>query len=139
MAIEFYSEDVDLPKIDINKCEQWFAQVVENQGFVVGDITIVFVSDNYLLEMNNQYLDHDYYTDIITFDYTEEKTVSGDLFISVDTVLSNSQEFGVDYLNELHRVMIHGVLHLIGFDDKSEEHQLEMTKMENSSLELLLN
>jgi rRNA maturation RNase YbeY len=137
LAIEFYSEDVDLPSIDINQLTLWIEKVIIGQECTPGDICVVFVSDDYLLEMNNQYLEHDYFTDIITFDYSEEKVISGDLFISVDTVTSNSQEFNVPFIDELHRVIIHGVLHLIGFDDKTDEDKLMMTQMENSSLEVL--
>ena len=137
MAVEFYSEDVDLPVIDINQLTLWIEKIIIGQEFIPGDVSVIFVSDDYLLEMNNQYLEHDYFTDIITFDYSEEKIISGDLFISIDTVLSNSQEFNVPFLHELHRVIIHGVLHLMGFDDKSDAEKEIMTQMENSSLEVL--
>lgn len=137
MAVEFYSEDVDLPVIDINQLTLWIEKIIIGQEFIPGDVSVIFVSDDYLLEMNNQYLEHDYFTDIITFDYSEEKIISGDLFISIDTVLSNSQEFNVPFLHELHRVIIHGVLHLMGFDDKSDTEKEIMTQMENSSLEVL--
>lgn len=137
MALEFYSEDVDLPVIDINQLTLWIEKTIIGQEFIPGDVSVIFVSDDYLLEMNNQYLEHDYFTDIITFDYSEEKVISGDLFISIDTVLSNSQEFNVPFLHELHRVIIHGVLHLMGFDDKSDAEKEIMTQMENSSLEVL--
>ena len=137
MAVEFYSEDVDLPVIDINQLTLWIEKIIIGQEFIPGDVSVIFVSDDYLLEMNNQYLEHDYFTDIITFDYSEEKIISGDLFISIDTVLSNSQEFNVPFLHELHRVIIHGVLHLMGFDDKSDPEKEIMTQMENSSLEVL--
>lgn len=137
MATEFYSEDVEFPAIDIDHLSSWIDKIIEKEGCETGDISVIFVSDEYLLQVNNQYLEHDYFTDIITFDYSEDHIVSGDLFISVDTVLSNSQDFNVTFLQELHRVIIHGVLHLIGFDDKSDADQEIMTKMENLSLEMM--
>lgn len=137
MATEFYSEDVEFPDIDIDHLSSWIDKIIEKEGCETGDISVIFVSDEYLLQVNNQYLEHDYFTDIITFDYSEDHIVSGDLFISVDTVLSNSQDFNVTFLQELHRVIIHGVLHLIGFDDKSDADQEIMTKMENLSLEMM--
>ena len=137
MATEFYSEDVEFPDIDIDHLSSWIDKIIEKEGCETGDISVIFVSDEYLLQVNNQYLEHNYFTDIITFDYSEDHIVSGDLFISVDTVLSNSQDFNVTFLQELHRVIIHGVLHLIGFDDKSDADQEIMTKMENLSLEMM--
>lgn len=137
MAVEFFSEDVELPDINIDILSSWIHKVVSNEGYILGDISVIFVSDEYLLEMNNQYLEHDYFTDIITFDYTEEKNLSGDLFISIDTVLSNSQDFKVPFINELHRVIIHGILHLMGYDDKTPEDKHIMQRMENESLEVL--
>ena len=101
---------------------------------ILGDISIIFVSDSYLLEMNQKYLNHDYYTDIITFDYCDMNIVSGDLFISVDRVQENAETFDVDVLTELHRVMIHGVLHLCGYKDKTEEEERNMRELENKYL-----
>ena len=101
---------------------------------ILGDISIIFVSDEYLLEMNQSYLSHDYYTDIITFDYCEGNLISGDLFISVDRVEENADTFNVAFLSELHRVMIHGVLHLCGYKDKSMEEEKQMRLLENKYL-----
>jgi rRNA maturation RNase YbeY len=101
---------------------------------ILGDISIIFVSDEYLLEMNQSYLSHDYYTDIITFDYCEGNLISGDLFISVDRVGENADTFNVAFLSELHRVMIHGVLHLCGYKDKSIEEEKQMRILENKYL-----
>jgi len=135
--IEFNFEDIDQPRINIDDISEWIKQVIELNNKNVGELTYIFCSDEYLLDINKQYLNHDYYTDIITFNYCEQDIISGDLFISLDTVLDNSKTFGVSYESELHRVIIHGILHLIGFDDKTDESQEEMTRQENLSLELL--
>ncbi|MGB5989898.1 MAG: rRNA maturation RNase YbeY [Marinifilaceae bacterium] len=137
--IDFNFEEIDAIDIKLEEAERWITQVIEKNNMNVGELTYIFCSDEYLLEINKQYLQHDYFTDIITFNYCEGDTISGDLFISVDTVLDNAKTFGVDYLTELNRVIIHGVLHLIGFDDKCDEDQEEMTRQENLSLELLNN
>ena len=94
----------------------------------------MFCDDQKILEVNNQYLEHDYYTDIITFDYTTGNTISGDIFISLDTVKSNADEYGADFETELHRILIHGILHLCGNDDKSPELRADMTNKENKAL-----
>jgi len=110
---------------------EWLTDVVRNEGGVLGEITIVFMDDDELLEYNEQYLNHDYYTDIITFDYTESGVVSGDLLISIDRIQDNASNLGQSFLNELHRVCVHGVLHLFGYKDKSPEHQEEMRAKED--------
>ena len=102
----------------------------------IGDINVIFCSDNYILDVNMKYLQHDYFTDIITFDYCEGKVLSGDLFISVDSVRENSIEFGTDFEEELHRVIVHGVLHLIGYDDHTEEDKKVMRQKENYYLQM---
>jgi rRNA maturation RNase YbeY len=110
---------------------EWLTDVVRNEGGVLGEITIVFMDDDELLEYNEQYLNHNYYTDIITFDYTEGGVVSGDLLISIDRIQDNASNLGQSFLNELHRVCVHGVLHLLGYKDKSPEHQEEMRAKED--------
>jgi rRNA maturation RNase YbeY len=110
------------------------SNVVKTELKELGDISIIFVSDQYLLEMNQKYLSHDYFTDIITFDYCEHNIISGDLFISVDRVKENADSFNVDELTEIHRVMIHGVLHLCGYKDKTEEEEKNMRLLENKYL-----
>ncbi len=135
--IEFLFEDVDSIGFNEEILTNWIIKVIESHNFILGDLTYIFCSDNYILNVNKEYLQHDYYTDIITFNYCEENIISGDLFISLDTVKSNSDLYGVDFQIEWYRVIIHGVLHLIGFDDKSDEQQSEMTKMEDSCLLLL--
>ena len=102
----------------------------------LGDINIIFCSDNYILDVNMKYLQHDYFTDIITFDYCEKKVLSGDLFISVDSVRENSVYYGTEFEDELNRVIVHGLLHLIGYDDHSEEDVKVMREKENYYLEM---
>src|ERR1044071_3674818 len=105
---------------------------------MLGDVNVIFCSDDYLLEMNREHLDHDYYTDIITFDYSEEAVVSGDLFISVDRVSDNASGLSVSFLDELNRVCVHGLLHLCGYKDKSEAEELLMRSKEDEMLALRL-
>ncbi len=117
--------------------KQWIKTVVENKGKKLGDVSYILCDDDYLLEVNRQYLKHDYYTDIITFDYTENDRIGGDLFISIDRVKDNATALQVPEHEELMRVMIHGVLHLLGLKDKSEEEVKQMRKAEEECLELL--
>lgn len=137
MAIYYQSEGIKFPAIKRREMTNWIKQVAASFGKKVGDVSYIFCSDEKILEVNNQYLQHDYYTDIITFDYTEADAISGDIFISLDTVKSNSEQFKTVYDNELHRVIIHGILHLCGINDKTGEEQEEMTKYENEMLKLL--
>lgn len=115
----------------------WFTKITEKEGKILDDIALIFCTDDYLLEINQQHLGHDYYTDIVTFDYCWENHVSGDLFISLDRVRENATEFGVSFLQELHRVIIHGVLHLCGYKDKSDDEEVLMRNKENEALLLL--
>ena len=117
--------------------KQWVKTVVENKGKKLGEVSYILCDDDYLLEVNRQYLKHDYYTDIITFDYTENDRIGGDLFISIDRVRDNATALQVSEHEELMRVMIHGVLHLLGLKDKSEEEAKHMRKAEEECLELL--
>ncbi|MFT3741049.1 MAG: rRNA maturation RNase YbeY [Breznakibacter sp.] len=141
MTINFYAEDVGLPKINKAKLKKWIGQISENELCSIGDISVVFVSDQYLLQMNVNYLSHDYLTDIITFDYSYnnngKRVISGDLFISIDRIEFNSKDYQVAFEHELHRVIIHGVLHLIGFKDKTQKEFRLMKEKENESLEIL--
>jgi rRNA maturation RNase YbeY len=132
--IEFYNEDVELPHLDTGRVKQWLLFIAGKHEKEVGEISYIFCSDSYLLEVNKQYLGHDYLTDIITFDYTEGNTISGDVFISVVRVADNAIEFNVSYEEELLRVISHGILHLIGFKDKNEADQEVMTQQENASI-----
>jgi rRNA maturation RNase YbeY len=116
--------------------QSWFLSVIQRFNKEKGDITIVFCSDAYILEMNRSHLNHDYYTDIITFDYCEGDLVSGDLFISLDTVLSNSIELETSFIDEIHRVCVHGLLHLLGFKDKTDDDEKEMRLQEDIMLSI---
>jgi len=137
MPISFYTEDVKLPEIKKRIITNWIKDIAAKYDKKVGEISYIFCSDKKILEVNRQYLQHDYYTDIITFDYTEENKISGDLFISLDTVKSNSISFGTSYKEELHRTIIHGILHLCGIDDKGPGEREIMERNENKALALL--
>lgn len=137
MAITFYNEGVDFPPIDKKRVSAWIKTVAKNYEKNIGGITYLFCSDTQILETNKKYLQHDYYTDIITFDYSEKGIVSGDIFISLETVKTNSEQFNTPYLEELHRVIIHGILHLCGQNDKTKEDADEMRKKENEALKIL--
>ena len=128
--ISYNTENVRMPKIRRRDTSKWIRQVAAKHG----KIAYIFCDDEKILEVNKQYLQHDYYTDIITFDYTEEDVISGDIFISLDTVKSNSEEQHTDYDEELHRVIIHGILHLCGIDDKGPGEREIMEKEENKAL-----
>jgi probable rRNA maturation factor len=132
--IDFQLINKEIPGFNSEFFVLSLTNLLNNESKILGDISIIFVSDSYLLEMNQKYLNHDYYTDIITFDYCEMNIVSGDLFISVDRVQENAETFDVDLLTELHRVMIHGLLHLCGYKDKSLEEERLMRELENKYL-----
>ena len=133
--IEFSLENVDVPGLDSEHFALWLEQVVLSEGFELGDINLIFCSDEALLKMNIDFLQHDYYTDIITFDYCEDGVVCGDLFISIDRVLDNSIELNTSYDSELKRVCVHGVLHLCGYKDKSDADEKEMRLKEDFYLQ----
>lgn len=139
MAIIYQNEGVKAPLIKKREVTKWIKDVAASYDKKVGDVSYIFCSDEKILEINKAYLQHDYYTDIITFDYTDENVISGDIFISLDTVESNAKEFNTDYLEELHRIIIHGVLHLCGINDKGPGEREYMTECENKALSLLLN
>ncbi|MDD5960746.1 MAG: rRNA maturation RNase YbeY [Bacteroidales bacterium] len=136
MAIQF-SFQTNYPLKSRTKIKQWIKQVIEAKGKKTGNITYIFCNDEYLLEVNKQYLQHDYYTDVITFDYVENDLISGDIFISTDRVRENALAFGSSETEELHRVIIHGALHLLGLKDKSEKEASQMRQAENEALKLL--
>ncbi len=136
--IDIYFEDTrEISGITSDFYEQWLSEVTRLENKKLGDVTLIFCSDEYLLNINQTYLDHDYYTDIITFDYTEGDFVSGDLYISVDRVSENAEINNVSFLNELNRVVVHGVLHLCGYKDKSDEEEKQMRRKEDDALNLL--
>ena len=136
MAIHFFSESTSFELAKREQLTSWIESGLKEEGFSVGEINFIFCSDDYLLDINRKHLDHDYYTDIITFDYTDESLVSGDIFISIDRVEDNSMELKLPFQDELHRVMAHGILHLSGYNDKTSEQQAEMTKREDFWLSL---
>ena len=129
--------DIKMPDISHRETTAWVRAVAASYGKRVGDIAYVFCNDDKILEVNRQYLQHDYYTDIITFDYCEGDMLSGDLFISLDTVRTNAEQFGKTYDDELHRVIIHGILHLVGINDKGPGESEIMEAAEDKALTLL--
>jgi rRNA maturation RNase YbeY len=136
MSIRFASQDIDFELLEVEKVKNWISQVIQLRGKRVGNISYLFCDDEYLLGVNQQYLDHDTYTDIITFDYVAADLISGDIMISIDRVEENAAQFGVPFGQELHRVIIHGVLHLLGQGDKSDDEAAEMRRQEEESLAL---
>ena len=134
IMITYNSEGVRMPKIKKRDTSAWIKAVAASYGRKVGEIGYLFVDDEKILEVNREYLGHDYYTDVITFDYDEDETVSGDIVISLDTVRSNAQLFGKTYEEELYRVIIHGILHLCGINDKGPGEREIMEAAENKAL-----
>lgn len=137
--IIFQTQHVELPRFDQTALAGWIERVARAHDRVVGSLTYVFCDDDYILEVNRDYLHHDYYTDIITFDYSNSRRVSGDMVISLDTVRSNAELFGRDYNDELLRVVIHGVLHLCGINDKGSGEREIMERHENEALAMINN
>lgn len=135
--IRYFTEDIAFSLNGKARTKQWLKEVASREDRLIGNINIIFCSDKYLLDINRKFLSHDYYTDIITFDDCEGTTLNGDLFISIDTVCANADEYAEGrFREELDRVMVHGILHLIGYDDHSEEEQKMMRKKENEALAL---
>lgn len=134
--ISYFFEDTDFVFKGKTLNNRWLRMVAKSEIRRLGQISIIFCSDNYILDINQKYLGHDYFTDIITFDYCEGDRLSGDLFISVDSVRENSIEYGTEFNDELNRVIVHGILHLIGYDDGSEEEIAQMRSKENYYLSL---
>ena len=135
--ITYNAEGIRMPKIRKRDTSAWIKAVAASYGRKVGDIGYMFVDDEKILEVNREYLGHDYYTDIITFDYDEGDTINGDLVISLDTVRTNAEKFGKTYEEELHRVIIHGILHLCGINDKGPGEREIMEAAENKALAML--
>ena len=134
--VSYFTEDIKFSFKEKRLTSRWLKLVAESEIRRLGDISIIFCSDNYILDVNIKYLQHDYYTDIITFDYCEGDTLSGDLFISVDSVRENASFYGTEFPVELNRVIVHGLLHLIGYDDHTEEDIAIMRAKENYYLSL---
>ena len=132
--IRFTTDSIEMPALDERKIGKWIRAVAAEYGFAVGNIQYIFCSDERELAVNREFLGHDYYTDVITFDYTTASTLNGDIFISLDTVRSNAEMVGTSFEHELHRILIHGVLHLTGQGDKTPETKAEMTEKEERAL-----
>ena len=129
--ISYYTQDTDFVFKGKQFNNKWLRMVAESEIKRIGDISIIFCSDNYILDVNMKYLQHDYFTDIITFDYCEGDRLSGDLFISIDSVRENAKLYKTEFNEELNRVMVHGILHLIGYDDHTQKDQKLMRRKEN--------
>ena len=134
--VKYFFEDTDFKFSGRRLNNTWLKSVASAESRVLGSVNIIFCSDDYLLNINKKYLSHDYYTDIITFDYCEMNILSGDLFISIDSVRDNAGFFNVSFSQELDRVMVHGLLHLIGYDDHKDEDIAVMRSKENCYIEL---
>lgn len=137
MAVSYFNEGVQMPDIKRTAVSAWIRQVAQLHGKRLGEVNYKFVDDEAILECNRQFLQHDYYTDIITFDYTAGNRISGDIIISLDTVRSNAEQFEQPFERELHRVIIHGILHLCGINDKGPGEREVMEQHENEALEIL--
>lgn len=137
MEISFEAEGIEMPDFDRKKVVDWICDVAGSHNRIVGRISYIFTDDNGILNVNREFLQHDYYTDIITFDYSRRRLISGDIYISLDTVKSNAQLFGTEYDRELYRVIIHGVLHLCGINDKGPGEREIMESHEDAALSRL--
>ena len=135
-TIFFHTEEIDFQLKKKKKVRNWLTELAKTEDKIIEELNYIFCSDEYLLEVNKEHLDHDYFTDVITFDYCENNVISGDIFISIDRVKENAKSFGKSFKNELRRVMAHGLLHLMGYKDKNETDETEMRKMEDFALEL---
>lgn len=129
--VSYFTEDIKFNFKEKRLTSRWLKFVAESEAKRLGDISVIFCSDNYILDVNIKYLKHDYFTDIITFDYCEENLLSGDLFISIDSVRENASFYGTEFSDELNRVIVHGLLHLIGYDDHTDEDIAIMRAKEN--------
>ena len=129
--VSYFNEDISFPFKEKRLTSRWLKFVAESESKRLGDIAVIFCSDNYILDVNIKYLQHDYFTDIITFDYCEENRLSGDLFISIDSVRENAAFYKTEFAQELNRVIVHGLLHLIGYDDHTPEDVAVMRAKEN--------
>ena len=135
--ITYNSLDIKIPKIPKRKISNWTKYVAWKFQKKVGDIAYIFCSEDKILKLNTEYLCHHFFTDVITFDYSLKKLISGDIFISIETVKSNAEKFKIDFYNELYRVMIHGVLHLCGLKDKTKQEKIAIRENENNALKIL--
>lgn len=136
-VFQWICDGVEMPRLQLSEIEKWIGLVASAHDRILGPLTYIFCNDDKIIEVNRQFLNHDYYTDIITFDYSKGKLISGDMFISLDTVLTNSEQVGSSYDDELRRVIIHGVLHLCGINDKGPGEREIMEQHENEALKML--
>lgn len=136
MPIHFFHEDIKPQKFPRRKFKSWINSVIESEQKQLGEINYIFCSDEYLLQVNREYLDHDYYTDIITFDYVENGVISGDIFVSLDRISENANVFHVSFDEEFRRILVHGVLHLLGYPDKEPAQKAVMTEKEDYYLSI---
>ena len=133
--LKFFPEEIDFKISQPQKTSKWIKTVSQSEGYKIGDLNYIFCSDDYLLEINKQYLEHDYYTDIITFDNSEEEgKLEGDIYVSIDRVKDNAEVLGIDFETELRRVLIHGLLHLIGYEDSDDSLKTIMRAKEDECL-----
>jgi len=139
MAILFVSEGVKKPKLKFKDISFWIKQIILNNNLIAGNITYIFCNDEYLLDINKRFLTHDYFTDIITFDYCAGNMISGDMYISVDRVKENCEVFNDSYENEILRVVVHGLLHLLGYKDSSDTERELIREMENKCILMFQN
>lgn len=137
--VRYFNEDISFEFKHRLSNKRWLKLVAESEIRRLGDINVIFCSDNYILDVNLKYLQHDYFTDIITFDYCQDNILSGDLFISIDSVRENALFYGTEFKDELDRVIVHGLLHLVGYDDHSESEQKQMRSKEDYYLSLREN
>jgi probable rRNA maturation factor len=138
-SIKFFDKGIQIPKLQRNKIKNIIFKLIDDYGYSYDSINIIFCSDEEILKLNNLYLNHDYFTDIITFNYNSDKIISGDLFIGLETVKTNAEKYQVDYHSEIIRVIIHGILHLTGQNDKTKSEQKKMTELENAYLQLFFH
>ena len=136
MPIRFFSEEIEFKILNPKKVKAWLIQSANRERKEITEISFIFCSDLYLLKLNQEYLNHDTLTDIISFDYSQGNKLSGEIYISIDRVMENSQKFASSFVDELHRVMIHGVLHLCGYKDKTQSDKTLMRKKEDAYLSL---
>ncbi len=136
-AVSFQSEEIEFELSRSARLSEWIKAIIKNEGCQLHQVSFIFCSDEYLLQLNQEYLNHDTYTDIITFPYTEPPLIEGDIFISIERVRENAAGFGLAFEQELHRVMIHGILHLCGYPDKTPEEASRMRQKEEEALKLL--
>lgn len=138
-SFQWLNDGVEMPRLDFAKIEKWIIEVARRHGKIVGELTYIFCNDDKIIEVNRQFLNHDYFTDIITFDTTRGKMIGGDMFISLDTIATNAPMVDESYDRELCRVIVHGVLHLCGINDKGPGDREIMEAHENEALSILVN